>query len=148
MNQSDLMALSERLFNQLEIEYSEVDDGGLVVPTEDDLPIFVGTVEATGADGREWPVLTLLLPVLEEVDIGRIDMDLLVSANAESPFGSVELRREERAIVLYHESVGWPGAAELSVTIELVIGSRAAVEEFLAGRIPGSAPTPYSELVS
>jgi hypothetical protein len=148
MQQSDLLALSERLFNQLGLDYAQQDDGDLVIPTEDDRPIYVSTEGVTDGDGREFPVLTLWLPLLEEVRPDRVDKDLLAAANEMCPFGSVLWLREAEAIVLYHEAVGWPGAAEYRITLELLVSSAAAVEEFLDGRVPGTEPTAYSEMVS
>lgn len=147
MAQSDLLARSERLFNRLNLDYGRQDDGSLVVPTEDDRPILVATRLATDGGGRDWPVLRFIVYVLEDVEPAQADMDLLVSANEASGFGSVILIRDVRAVVVFHEAVGWPGDAEFRVTLELMASSRGLVEEFLAGRIVGTVPLGYSDLV-
>jgi hypothetical protein len=148
MNQADLLALSERLFNQLGFEYGIQDEGeGLIIPTEDDDPVYIAADLVEDGDGRDWPVLNFVLPLVEEVNVRKVDRDLIIEANEVCGFGSVVLLREQEAVVLYHSAVGWPGAAEYNVTLQLLVSSADDMRQLLDGRMSGKRPLPYSEVV-
>jgi hypothetical protein len=88
------------------------------------------------------------LPLFADVAVDKVDMDLLVAANEFSPFGSVVLARDAEVLAVFSETVGWPGAAEYRIALGLMVSSANAVDEFLAGRVAGSEPPSYSDLVS
>ncbi len=140
--------LVEEALTQLGMEFGTRDDGTLVIPTPDGGPIFVAADTVTYEEGPDWPVLQLLLPILEDVDSKQVDMDVLALANEMSPSGSVVLLREAKMLGLWKDCVGWPGTAEYQAMLDIMVFSAAAVEEFLAGRISGSAPPRYSDLVA
>lgn len=150
-------ALSERLFNQLDLTYGKADDGDLVIATEADRAIYLmwastSPPTARVASGRCSTSSTaqLLLPLLEEVEPAW-SLDRHRPSRLGERDESVRLRvlvRETHAVGLYHETVGLPGAAEYRAAIELRNGSDDVVEVFLAGRIAERAPSAYSEIVS
>ncbi len=148
MTRNDLLVLTERLLNQLDWEFgSPKDREHFVVLAEDDRTLFIGVGEMEDAQGTNWPVLVFSVPLLHDVDVEAADLAALSGLNSEAPIGNVVLDANERSLIVVHEAVGWPGAAEYRATMEMLVMSAMYVEEQLADAISGSAPPTFSELV-
>lgn len=148
MDQSDLLALCERAFNQAGITYARSeDDGSFVVAVEGDGRVHLSASAATAEGEGEIPLLTFELPLLVDVQAGDVNYEVLTDTSFRTQFGSLLFDQESGYLLLGHLVVGWPGTAELHTTIELLIASSDQVMEYLDGRIAGNAPPSYSEVV-
>jgi hypothetical protein len=148
MTRDDLRVLTERLLNQLEWEFGTPEDKDhFVVLAEDDRTLLIEVGEMEDAQGTNWPLLVLSVPLLHEVDVEAADLAALSDLNSQAPIGTVVLDANDRSLTVVHEAVGWPGAAEYRATMEMLVSSAMYVEEKLAGGTSGSAPPKYSELV-
>lgn len=148
MTRDDLLVLTERLLNQLDWEFGTPEDKDhFVVLAEDDRTLFIEVGEMEDAQGTNWPLLVLSVPLLHDVDVEAADLAALSNLNSEAPIGTVVLDTDARSLTMVHAAVGWPGAAEYRATMEMLVTSAVFVEEQLADAMSGSAPPKYSELV-
>jgi hypothetical protein len=149
MTKQDLLVLTERLLNQLEWEFGAPEGNEhFVVLAEDDRTLFIEADELEDAQGAMWPVLGLWVPLLYDVDVDAADLSTLSELNGQVPIGTVVLSADAQSLVVVHQAVGWPGAAEYRAAMEMLVASAMYVEEHLADAVSGSAPPKYSELVS
>jgi hypothetical protein len=144
MTIDDLKSLTVRWLERSGIDYlTSEDEDSFVVPSEDDVPVYIGFLEAVDSSDNVWPVLLLNVPVLQDIARDSIDTSHLLDLTGDYPVGSLELHDDVLAVV--DTCVGWPGNEELAVTISCLLASRAGVSENLTG-VFGSPPVPYSEL--
>jgi len=145
----DLVALSERHFIQLGVDYGHTEDKScFFLPSENDAAVIVTPDEMTYESGEVWPILNFFIPILDEVDLDCVDAEALMRLDAEMPFGALLLSFEDQVLGVSHQCVGWPGAVEYRVAIELLIGAAERIRGQLGEAVSGKAPQKYSELVS
>lgn len=144
MTIDDLKALTVRWLDRSGLDYlASEDEDSFVVPSEDDVPVYVAFLEAFDSGDNAWPVFLIKVPVLEDIARDSIDASQLLDLTGNYPVGSLELHDD--VLVVVDTCVGWPGNEELAVTISCLLASRAGVSENLSG-IVGSPPVPFSEL--
>lgn len=147
MTAAELLDRLRGLLDALELPYLVgEDDAHVIVPTEDDLPVFLEVVEVEDSADVTWPVVCLAVPVLEDIDLDTLPPGGAYELNHSLVVGKVAL--DEDMLVVEHEVVGWPGDDAMRVTIEQVISHVADVRDGLPDGVVGTDPQPYSALES
>jgi hypothetical protein len=148
MDATELIALTCRLFDRSGIPYSSSDaDASVVVALDEDRAAFIGTCEAVNLDGREWRVLCLSVPLLENVEASSIPPTLIGEVNHELLIGKLAYIEDDHALALEHELVGWPGAGEYAMVLELLASNASVLAGRLATEVGGSEPAKFTKVV-
>jgi hypothetical protein len=149
MTTDDLFALTKRLLDRLNLNYAVGDDGAsLLTDSDDGVPISISFAEVADSTESTWPVVCLALPLLTAVDMAAAS-ERLGDLNEELVIGKVSAREldGEPTLWLEHETVGWPGAAEYQVTLEVLVGNAVDLRARLSSEISGTKPVLYADLV-
>lgn len=148
MTSEELYSLTIRLLDQLEWAYAESEEDGVVlVATDYGPPIIIGTDEISDSDDILWPVLWLDVAVRVGVEAEGISAAVLGQANQDMLISKVALETESGRLAVQHECVGWPGAAELRVAMEMIMTHASELSGQLGDDVGGEAPATFSELV-